>query len=91
MKTISTLALAAAVAVIGTSAAFADDQQLQNRLALQRAQNSQGSQRTTTVAVYGNHRGIGRSSTMQERRSESRFELRSHAHGQTFGAWVPVK
>ncbi len=83
--------IAANFAVLGSSAAFADNQQLRNQLDLQRAQNSQGSQRTTSVAVYGNHRGIGHSSTMREHRSETRFELRSNAHGQTFGAYVPVK
>lgn len=90
MKSITKLSfLAATVAVIATSAAFADDQQLQNQLALQRAQGAQASG-TTTVAVYTNDRGVGRSA-MQETRSESRFELRSNAHGQTYGAYVPVK
>ena len=83
--------IAATFAAFGTSAAFADDQQLQNRLAIQRAQDSQGSLRTTTVAVYGNRRGVGASCAMQEQRPESRFELRSNAHGQTFGVYVPVK
>ena len=89
MKLLTKLSLIATTfAVIGTSAAFADNQQLQNQLALQR----QAAQRNqTTVAVYGHHRGIGRSSTTQEHRSETRFELRSNAHGQTFGAYVPVK
>ncbi len=93
MKLLTKLALiAATLATIGTTAAFADDQQLQNRLVLQRAQNSQGSLRTTTtVAVYGSQRGVGRSSIMQDQPSESRFELRSNAHGQTFGVYVPVK
>ena len=92
MKLLMKLTLIAAIfAVVGSSAAFADDQQLQNRLALQRAESSQGSLRTTTVAVYNNQRGVGASCPMQEQRSESRFELRSNAHGQTFGAYVPVK
>ena len=83
--------IAATFAILGSSAAFADNQQLRNQLDLQRAQNSQGSQRITTVAVYGNQRGVGASCPMQEQRSETRFELRSNAHGQTFGAYVPVK
>lgn len=88
MKTISTLALAVAVAVIGTSTAFADDQQLQNRLALQR----QAAQRNqTTVAVYAGRHGVGHRSTMQNKRSESRFEWRTNARGQGFGVYVPVK
>lgn len=91
MKNITTFALiAATVAAIGTSAAFADDQQLQNRLALQRAQ-SQTSQKTTTIAVYAGRHGVSQRSAMRNERTDSRFELRSNAHGQTFGAWVPAK
>ena len=90
MKSITKLSfLAATVAVIATSAAFADDQQLQNQLALQRAQGAQ-STRTTMIAVYANGRGVGRS-TVQDMDAESRFELRINAHGQTYGAYVPVK
>jgi hypothetical protein len=52
MKLITNLSIIAAlVAAFGTSAAFADDPQLQNRLAVQRAQ-AQGNERATTVAVY---------------------------------------
>lgn len=90
MKHITTFALVAAtVAAIGTSAAFADDQQLQNRLALQRAQMARN-QQTTTIAVYAHRHGVSHR-TMQAQRAETRFELRSNAHGQTFGVWVPVK
>jgi len=82
--------VAAVAATLGTTAAFADDQQLQNRLAIQRAQAEQTSQRTT-IAVHST-RGVGRSEyAVNEQRSETRFELRSNAHGQQFGAYVPVK
>lgn len=92
MKSITKLSfITAAIAIISTSAAFADDQQLQNRLALDRAQSAPASRTaTTTVAVYANDRGVGRSET-QAVRTESRFELRSNAHGQTFGAYVSAK
>jgi hypothetical protein len=96
MKHSTTFALiAAAVAALGTIAAFADDQQLQNRLALQRAQmerdQMERDQKTTSVAVYADRHGVGQRSTMQNERSETRFEFISNAHGQTIGAWVPVK
>lgn len=82
--------LAAVAATLGTTGAFADDQQTQNRLAMQRAQAEHSHQRTT-IAVYGTH-GVGRSNrAMNEHRSETRFELRSNAHGQQFGVFVPVK
>ncbi len=91
MKLLTKLSLAAlTAAILSPAAALADDQQLQNRLAIQRAQDAKN-QRTTTVAVYGT-RGVGRSErATDDRRSDTRFELRSNAHGQTFGAFVPNK
>jgi hypothetical protein len=92
MKLLTKLSLVAATfAALGTTAAFADDQQLQNRLALQRAQMARD-QKATTIAVYADRRGVGRADTkMGEQRAETRFELRSNAHGQRFGVYVPVK
>lgn len=91
MKTITKLAfLAAAVAAIGTSAAFADDQQLQNRLALQR-QAAERSQKSTTIAVYAGHQGVVSRSAMQGQRPDLRFERRMNAKGQEFGIYVPLK
>ena len=90
MKLLTKLSLIAATfAVIGSSSAFADNQQLQNLLALQR-QAAERNQPTTTIAVYGHRRGVGHTATRTQR-SETRFELRSNAHGQTYGAYVPVK
>jgi len=87
MKTITKLSLiAAALAAIGTSAAFADDQQLQNRLALQ-----QLGQKSATIAVYASRRGVSQRRAMQDERSEPRFELRTNAQGQQFGVIAPVK
>lgn len=77
--------IAAAVAVIATGTALADDPQLQNRLALERARNTPASQ--TTVAVYANGRGLGHAKTGATS-TETRFELRSNPHGQTRGAFV---
>jgi hypothetical protein len=81
--------ITAIVAVFGTTAAFADDQQLQNRLATQRAQ-APDSRATRTVALYTNGFALGRTETAAQR-SEIRFELRSNAHGQTFGAYAAIK
>jgi hypothetical protein len=92
MKLLTKLSLvAAALAAFGTSAAFADNQQLQNQLALNRAQNAPRAQQTT-VAIYTGQRGLGRSEmSAPQQPAESRFELRSNAHGQTYGVYVPVK
>jgi hypothetical protein len=90
MKHITTFALiTAALAALGTTAAFADDQQLQNRLALQRAQMERNQR--TTIAVYAGRHGVGQRHTTIPKRAETRFELRSNAHGQQFGVFVPVK
>ena len=87
MRSIAKLSfLAVAVTVIASAAAFADDPKLQNQLAQLRAQ----SERKSSVAVYANDRGIGRGAE-RDMRSKSRFELRSTAHGQTCGAYVPAK
>jgi hypothetical protein len=82
--------LAATAAILATGSALADDQQLQNRLAMQRAQDSQTSRKTTTVAAYSNGRGVGRTVASDER-TETRFEVRSDAHGRQMGVYVPVK
>jgi hypothetical protein len=90
MKNISKLPIiAATLAVIGSSAALASDSQLANRLALQR-QTAERTQATTTIAVYADRHGVSRTA-MPADRSEPRFELRSTAHGQTYGAYVPAR
>jgi hypothetical protein len=90
MKNITTFAIiAAAIAALGTGAARADDQQLQNRLALQRAQVERNQR--TTIAVYAGRHGVGQRQTALPQRAETRFELRTNAHGQQFGVFVPVK
>lgn len=101
------LSLAAAlVATLGTTATLADDQQLQNRLALQRAQDGGGrmtantnmftkkgvlppgywrqQESGTTIAVYGNRRGLGGT-------KDQRLEARSNAHGQHSVVAVPAR
>ena len=91
MKTITKLSLiAATLAAIGTSAAFAGDSQLANRLALQRLAAERNG-KSTTVAVYANRQGVSQRSAMQNDRSELRFEQRMNAKGETFGIYVPVK
>jgi hypothetical protein len=91
MKLLTKLSLiAATLTAIGTSAAFADDQQLQNRLSVERAQNSARGQQIT-VAVYAGRHGVSQRNAMQGERSETRFELRSNAHGQVTGAYVSAK
>ena len=44
--------ITAAIAIISTSAAFADDQQLQNRLALARAQSAPSNAHGQTFGAY---------------------------------------
>jgi hypothetical protein len=92
MKTITkVVCAAAAVALLGTNAAFADDPRLQHLTEILRAEMERN-QQPASIAVYANDRGLGRTdATMSEERGEARFELRSNPHGQTFGAYVPAK
>jgi hypothetical protein len=82
--------LAAAVASMGSSAAFADDQQLQNRLAAQCAQDSVRSSNSPTVALYSTRNEI-QSGAAQDSRSEIRFQIRSNSHGQVTGSYESVQ
>jgi hypothetical protein len=77
------------IAVLGTTAVFADDQQLQNRLAAHRAQ-APNDRESTTVGLYNNGSALALTETATQP-SESRFELRLNGHGQTIEAYVPVK
>jgi len=89
MKLITNISLVAmALAVIGSSAALADDPQLRNRLDLQRAQ-TEAVQPAATVAVYAGQRGISAPAMVQVEPAGSHFELRTDAHGHTFGMFVP--
>jgi hypothetical protein len=88
MKLITKLTLVVGtLAALGTSSVFADDPQLRNRLDLERAKAGR-SEKTVTVAVYAGRRGVGRAVTVERKRG-SHFELRTTAHGQTYGAFVP--
>lgn len=86
MKSIIKLTfLAAAVTVIATNAALADNQPMQLQLAQQRAQDA----RTTSVAAYAGNRGIG--SSVQDMRGDVRLEQRINAHGEIFAVYAAVK
>jgi hypothetical protein len=59
MRTLTKLTVATALAAfLGSTTAFADDPQLQNRLAMERAYAAKNRQ-TTTIAVYGTT-GVGK-------------------------------
>ena len=89
MKRMMKLALfVAIVAAFVAAAAYADDPQLQERLALQRAQDH-GAGLAKTVALYGNRKGIGHAKN--EVRPRLRFETRYNTEGQAFGVYVPVR
>jgi hypothetical protein len=87
MKLITNLSIfAAAVVALGSTAAFADDSQLQNRLAAQNGQNSNSS----SVALYSGRNGVSAAAS-QEERPNVRFELRSNNHGQLAGWYESVR
>ena len=74
----------AAFAVLATSAALADDQQLQKRLNMQRDQIQP---RQTTVAVYAGQHSMGQREAARNEASETRFEWRRNGSG-GYGAFV---
>lgn len=86
IKTMTKLSLIVATfAVLATSAALADDQQLQSRLNVQRAQTEP--REMTTVAVYTGQRGVGQREVARNEASETRFEWRHNGTG-GYGAFV---
>jgi opacity protein-like surface antigen len=88
MKTlIKPTLLAAAFAVIGTSAALASDSQNEQRLAMQR---QAAAQQSTTVAVYAGHQGVIERQ-YRDQPAETRLETRTNARGQEFRIYVPVE
>jgi hypothetical protein len=77
MKLITKFSLiAAALAVFGAISARADDQQLANRLAIERAQASNA---TTTVAVFSGGQGLG--GAAQTGAQEKQLAQRNDGHG----------
>ena len=90
MKTLNTLKIAAFVLALG-AIAKADDNQLSNRLAVQRASADANGQ-TVTIGAYVNGRSVSRDSTLLlSHRGDAQFELRSNAQGQQFGLYAPSK
>lgn len=91
MKNLTKLSLiAVALTVLAGSTGFAADQQLENRLALERARAG-ANPRATTVAVYAGRHGVSQRNVVQAERMEGRYEMRSNGHGGTFSVWVPAK
>lgn len=91
MKNITKLSLiAATLAIVGTSAAFAEDSaftgdsRLQNPLVMER----QAAERNQVVHIQ--KRGI-RQKEMQTNRTKKRFELRTNPHGSVYGVYVPAR
>ncbi len=84
MKTVTKLSLiVASIAALGTSAAFADDQQLQNRLAMQQ-RDAQRDQAAITVAVYSDGTGVGRREEARESGDVKLVRISNHHGHQNF-------
>lgn len=91
MKTITRLSLIVLTGTgLASGTAFADDSQLKTRLAHQR-QAVERNQKSTTVGVYADRRGVSQRHAMEDQRTATRFEMRTNARGQQFGVFVPVK
>jgi len=84
MKTLLTITLTAVA--FSAITALADDQSLQNRLALDRSVKEQ----SPTIALYANKQGMGRAIAREEVSSPV-FETRMNAHGEMFAAHADLK
>ncbi len=82
--------IAASVAVLGINAAFADDSQLQTRLALQR-QEMRRNQSTPTIAVYACARGVGQVQRTEQREQQYVWKTRQVGNGPLITYRVPAK
>ena len=90
MQLLTKLTLAAVVlTAIGTSATFADDQRLENRLAADQAQNSPRVEQTT-VAVYANHHSVGRADATTADNGQQ-YVIRLNGHSTPIGVWIDAR
>jgi hypothetical protein len=89
MKTITKITSAALLAaIVSTTAAFADNQRLENRLIRQRTELAKKN-KETSVAVDPKGQGIG--SGTEAAQPQFRFGLRYNAHGQSTGSYTPAE
>jgi len=92
MKSITKISLIAALAaIVSTSAALADNQRLENRLARkhnQAASKAAAASTATTVAIDTNSQGVGSTDPTTK---PLRFEMLSNGHGETIGSYVAVQ
>jgi hypothetical protein len=90
MKLLTKLSAAAIFAVLGTSAAFADDAQLQNRLAVAR-QGTPRSLNTPTIAVYAGGRGVGQVQSTGQRQRQDIWKTFQAGNGPAVTYQVPAE
>lgn len=86
--TMKLAALSAMIVAFAGAAAYADDSQLQNRLAVQRAQDTKTGT-GLTIALFGNHKGIGEAKN--DVRPKLRFETRYNSEGEAFGVYTTAE
>jgi hypothetical protein len=77
--------IATGIAGLGSSAAFADDSQLQNRLAREHAERVKQS---PTIAIFVRGEGVGQRSVTRVERSNARSDMRTDAHSQHLGPYT---
>jgi hypothetical protein len=87
MKTIAKLSLVLAAFTAFAGSAFAGDPSARWQSELQRQQQAERNRPVTTVAVYSKG-GLG-NRVVANQPAETHVEVRTNAHGQTTGAYVP--
>jgi hypothetical protein len=88
MKPITKFVFLTVVAAVGTGVAPADDQNLRNRLDIQRQERDR-MERSTTIDVYAIRRDVSHRPAAIAERTGVRLEWRTNAHGQIFPVFVP--
>jgi hypothetical protein len=91
MKLLTKLSLVSAIfAAIGTSMTFADDPQLQNRLAAAR-EGAPRSLNTPTIAVYAGGRGVGQVQSTGQRQRQDILKTFQAGNGPAVTYQVPAE
>lgn len=83
--------IALAATLLAGATSFADDQQLQTRLAIQRAEAARENEKATTIGVYARERSVGRQSARRAESSERRPMQKDNGHGVSIFNFAPKR
>ena len=88
-NTAKLLSIALATTIVVGATSLADDQQLQTRLAIQRAEAARQNENATTIGVYARERSVGRQTARRTESSERRLVQKDNGHGVSTFIYAP--